>query len=83
MTPVGRVSLATLHGLGLSGSCLLLLALGYAEPCLLHRGTSKLAKQKKPHRSIVAMLPIKGLYEIAIRVQDLARAESFTKMCSG
>jgi lactoylglutathione lyase len=30
-------------------------------------------------KSVVAVLPIKGVYEIAIRVKDLARAEAFYK----
>ena len=29
------------------------------------------------------MLPIRGLYEIAIRVRDLAKSEPFTGTCSG
>lgn len=39
-------------------------------------------RSKLPNKSVpvnLSMLPIKGLFEIAIRVKDLARAESFYK----
>src|SRR6267142_1932418 len=41
---------------------------------------SKLRNQQSdPRRLSLTMLPITGLYEIAIRVNDLGRAESFYK----
>ncbi len=54
---------------------------GCGESCRRWGEASKLARLTRPTLGggHVDMLPIKGLYEVAIRVRDLARAEAFYK----
>jgi catechol 2,3-dioxygenase-like lactoylglutathione lyase family enzyme len=46
---------------------------------LVPRAAGKLATLSIQTKGAAAVLPIKGVYEIAIRVKDLARAEAFYK----
>ena len=45
----------------------------WRKPCRRGQGTTKIAAE------MADTLPIKGLYEVAIKVKDLARAEAFYK----